>query len=43
MTEHLEGIRELVVANGTVFQVHELLADAYPATHEDRAGTWSIT
>ena len=38
MTEHLEGIRELVVADATVFQVHELLADAYPATHEDRAG-----
>ena len=38
MTEQLEGIRELVVADATVFQVHDLLADAYPATNEDRAG-----
>lgn len=38
MTEQLEGIRELVVTDATVFQVHELLADTFPATHEDRAG-----
>ena len=38
MTEHLDGIRELVIADATIFQVHELLADTYPATHEDRAG-----
>ncbi|MFB6152820.1 MAG: IS4 family transposase, partial [Halodesulfurarchaeum sp.] len=38
MTEHLDGIRELVIADATIFQVHDLLADTYPATHEDRAG-----
>lgn len=38
MTDHLDGIRELVIADATIFQVHELLADTYPATHEHRAG-----
>ena len=31
MTGQLAGIRELVVADATVFQVRDLLADAYPA------------
>ena len=38
LTEHLDGFRELVIADATIFQVHELLADTYPATHDDRAG-----
>ena len=38
MTDHLDRIREVVIADATVFQVHELLAERYPATHEDRAG-----
>lgn len=38
MTEHLDGIRELVISTSTIFQVHELLAETYPATHDDRAG-----
>ena len=38
LTEHLEGIRELVIADATIFQVHDLLKETYPATHDDRAG-----
>lgn len=38
MTDHLDRIREVVIADAIVVQLHELLADTYPATHEDRAG-----
>lgn len=38
MTDQLDRFRDLVIADATVFRLHDLLADAYPATHDDQAG-----
>jgi putative transposase len=38
MADHLDRFRDLVVADSTVVQLHDLLAETYPATHDDRAG-----
>jgi IS4 transposase len=38
MTDQFDHIRELVVADATIFRLQDLLADAYPATHENQAG-----
>lgn len=38
MADQLDRFRDLVVADATVFRPHDLLAETYPATHEDQAG-----
>lgn len=38
MADQLDRFRDLVVADATVFRLHNLLADSYPATHDDQAG-----
>jgi IS4 transposase len=37
MADQLDRFRDLVVADSTVVQLRDLLADTYPATHDDRA------
>jgi putative transposase len=37
MADQLDHFRDLIVTDSTVVQLHDLLADTFPATHDDRA------